>query len=37
MSKFQSGKVTVKFLLWPSIIISIIGTIVLTLILNILF
>jgi hypothetical protein len=33
----QDGKVKVKFFLWPSIIISIVGTILLTLILNILF
>lgn len=35
MSK-QSGKIHVKFFLWPSIIISIIGSILLTIILNIL-
>jgi hypothetical protein len=32
----QSGKVRVKFFLWPSIIISIVGSILLTIILNIL-
>lgn len=32
----QSGKVRVKFFLWPSIVISVIGSILLTIILNIL-
>jgi len=37
MSKLQSGKMTVKFLLWPSVIISVVGTILLTLLLNLIF
>ncbi len=36
MYKDQTGKVRVKFFLWPSIIISIIASILLTIILNIL-
>lgn len=36
MSKFSDGKVKVKFYLWPSIIISIVASIFLTLLLNIL-
>ena len=33
----QSGKVKVKFLVWPSIIISVVGTILLTLLVNLIF
>lgn len=37
MKYFENGKVKVKFFLWPSIIISVIGSILLTLILNLIF
>jgi hypothetical protein len=33
----QTGKIHVKFLLWPSLLISIIGSLLLTLILNLIF
>jgi hypothetical protein len=37
MNRNQEGKVMVKFLLWPSLIISIVGSILLTVILNLIF
>jgi hypothetical protein len=37
MKQRQAGKIHVKFLLWPSVIISIVGSLLLTLILNLIF
>lgn len=37
MNTYSNGRVKVKFLVWPSIIISIVGTVLLTLILNLIF
>lgn len=37
MKHHEDGKVKVKFFLWPSIIISVVGSILLTLILNLIF
>jgi hypothetical protein len=37
MKKNDTGAMKVKFFLWPSIIISIVGSLLLTLILNLIF
>ena len=37
MKKNTTGAMKVKFFLWPSLIISIIGSLLLTLILNLIF